>query len=62
MSSPAICVSSQQTLSDLCEGRGPPFDGELRVTELTVAGVGGRQPLLQAALVHFPQCASAVAR
>ena len=31
------------------------------MTELTVAGVGGGQPLLPAALVHFTQRASAVA-
>lgn len=48
--------------SNLCEGLWPPFDGELCVTEFTVAGVGGGQPLLQAALVHFTQCASAIAR
>lgn len=40
----------------------PPLDAELRVAELAVAGVGGRQPLLQAALVHRAQRARAVAR
>lgn len=46
----------------LCEGLGSPFDGELGVAELTVAGVGGGQPLLQAALVHLTQCPRAAAR
>lgn len=44
----------------LCERPGPPLDAELCVTELTVAGVGGRQPLLQAALMHRAQRARAV--
>ena len=46
----------------LCEGLGSPFNSELCVAELTVTGVGGRQPLLQAALVHLTQGPCAVAR
>jgi len=48
-------------VADLCEGLRPPLGGELCVAELAVAGVGGRQPLLQAALVHFAQRSRAVA-
>ena len=44
----------------LCEGAGPALDGELRVAELAVAGVGGGEPALQAALVHGAQGARAV--
>lgn len=44
----------------LCERPWPALDTKLRVAELTVAGVGRRQPLLQAALVHRPQGAGAV--
>lgn len=40
----------------------PPLDAKLHVAELAVAGVRGRQPLLQAALVHRAQRARAVAR
>lgn len=42
------------------EGLRSPLDGELSVAQLTVAGVGGGQPLLKAALVHFPQSPRAV--
>lgn len=45
-----------------CERPGSSLDAELCVTELTVAGVRRRQPLLQTALVHRAQCACAVAR
>ena len=44
----------------LCEGAGSALYGELCVTELTVAGVGGGEPPLQAALVHGAQGARAV--
>ena len=46
----------------LCEGVGvgQTLYGKLCVTELTVGGVGGRQPPLQAALVHSAQGARAV--
>lgn len=37
------------------------LDAELRLAELAEAGVGGRQPRLQAALVHRAQRARAVA-
>lgn len=50
---------------ELCylgKGPGSALDAELRVAELAVAGVGGREPLLQAALVHRAQGARAVAR
>lgn len=46
----------------LCERPRATLDAELCVAELTVAGVGRRQPLLQAALVHRAQGARAVAR
>lgn len=45
----------------LCERPRSALDAELCVAELAVAGVGRRQPLLQAALVHFPQRTGAVA-
>lgn len=41
---------------------GPALDAELGVAELAVVGVGGREPLLQAAPVHGAQRARAVAR
>lgn len=44
------------------EGLWSPLNSEFGVAELTVAGVGGGQPLLKAALVHFTQCPSAVTR
>ena len=47
--------------ADLCEGLRPALGGELGVAELAVAGVGGGEPLLQAALVHLAQGARAVA-
>lgn len=46
----------------LCEGSGPALYGKLSVAQLTVAGVRGGQPLLQAALVDRAQRAGAVAR
>ena len=46
----------------LCERPRSALDAELCVAELAVAGVGRRQPLLQAALVHRAQSACAVAR
>lgn len=52
----------KHNLRYLSERPRPPLDAELRVAELAVAGVGGRQPLLQAALVHRAQRARAVAR
>lgn len=45
----------------LGEGPRATLDAELRVAELTVASVGGRQPLLQAAPVHRAQGSCAVA-
>lgn len=50
------------SVTDLCEWLWPSFNGEFCVTEFTVAGVGGGKPLLQAAFVHFPQRARAIAR
>lgn len=50
---------------ELCylgKGPGSALDAELCVAELAVAGVGGREPFLQAALVHRAQGARAVAR
>ena len=44
----------------LCERPRSALDAELCVAQLTVAGVGRRQPLLQAALVHCAQGACAV--
>lgn len=55
-------VAKGINLCYLCEGSGPALDGELSVAQLTVAGVRGGQPLLQAALVDRAQGASAVAR
>lgn len=49
-------------LGYLCERARPPLHVELGVAQLAVAGVGGRQPPLQAALVHRAQRARAVAR
>lgn len=46
--------------SYLCQRPGPALDVELCVAKLTVASVGGRQPPLQAALVHRTQGACAV--
>lgn len=46
----------------LGEGPRPALDAELGVAELAVAGVGGREPLLQAAPVHRAQRPRAVAR
>lgn len=54
-------ILAVKTLSHLCEWLWSSFNSEFCVTEFTVAGVGGRQPLLQAALVHFPQRTGAVA-
>lgn len=48
--------------SNLCEWLWSSFNSEFCVTEFTIAGVGGGQPLLQAAFVHFTQRTSAVAR
>lgn len=46
----------------LSKGPGSALDAKLCVAELAVAGVGGWEPLLQAALVHCAQGARAVAR
>lgn len=48
-------------LSYLCQRSWAALNAEFCVAELTVAGVGGRQPLLQAALVHCAQGSCAVA-
>lgn len=55
-----LFVAWPGVLQPLCERPRPPLDAELCVTELTVAGVGGRQPLLQAAPMHRAQRARAV--
>lgn len=55
-------VAKGVNLCYLCEGSGPALDGELSVAQLTVAGVRGGQPLLQAALVDRAQSACAVTR
>lgn len=49
-------------MTHLCERPLLALDAELRVAKLTVAGVGRRQPLLQAALVHGALRSCAIAR
>lgn len=57
-----LLVARARVPQPLGEGPGPALDAELGVAELAVAGVGGREPLLQAAPVHRAQRARAVAR
>lgn len=57
----ALLAARARVLQPLSEWLWSPFDSELCVTQFTVAGVGGWQPLLQAAFVYFTQSTSAVA-
>lgn len=58
------CAEGSETtkLGYLCKRPGSTLDGKLGVTQLAVAGVGGGEPLLQAAFVHRAQGARTVTR
>lgn len=58
----ALLTAWTGVLQPPSEGLWSPLNSELGVAELTVAGVGGGQPLLKAALVHFTKCPCAVTR
>lgn len=47
-------------VSDLSKRLGQPLQGELVLAQLTVAGVGGCEPVFEAVLVHHGQGPGAV--
>ena len=55
-------VQLSLSLSHLREWLWQAFQGKLEVTELTAAGVGGSEPVLQTATVHHGQRAGALTR